>query len=117
MSTIRDSIGEKVKRAIWQYLIDHSQLQKNGYWGIQLYFDENDFWDRVDARYNGKYRRYEIADKERRQKNLFDVQKINNLKTDIVNKRIQSIQKGSNLVDKVLLRIYWAIKRYLRLKA
>lgn len=51
--------------AIWQYFIDHSLIQDNGYFGIQFYIkDVDDFWRRVSARYYGDFTRYDVLEKE-----------------------------------------------------
>lgn len=51
--------------ALWQYLIDHSMVQPNGYLGIQIYVkDIDDFWRRVCARANGDFKRYNVQDRK-----------------------------------------------------
>lgn len=46
--------------SLWQYFIDHSRIQKNGYFGIMFYVrDVNDFWKRLHARASGNFIRYD----------------------------------------------------------
>ena len=55
----------ELKKAVWQYLIDHTTIQKNGYMGVQLYYkDNNDLWKRIHAREQGKFKRYDVIKKE-----------------------------------------------------
>ena len=58
-------ILQKEKDAIWQYLIDHTSVQANGYMGVQLYYrDRKDFERRVEARKKGEVERYDAIKKE-----------------------------------------------------
>lgn len=51
--------------ALWQYLMDHSRVEVNGYYGVQLYFrDKDDFWNRVHSRATGEFIRYDVEKKE-----------------------------------------------------
>lgn len=56
--------------ALWQYFLDHSRIQKNGFFGIMFYIrDMDDFWKRVHARYTGEFQRYDKLRKEHLQEN------------------------------------------------
>lgn len=56
---------KKQEDAIWQYFIDHSQVQDNSYLGILFYVrDVDDFWRRVHARYTGDFQRYNKFNKQ-----------------------------------------------------
>lgn len=72
---IVDEILEKQKQfkdAMWQYVIDHSKIQPNGYLGIQFYCkNRKDFFDRVKAREEGFFR-YEALTKEYKVQSLQD---------------------------------------------
>lgn len=62
---LEETINPNTDHALWQYMLDHSRIQPNGYHGIQLYFkDKSDFWRRVQARYDG-FKRYDIEEKEK----------------------------------------------------
>lgn len=63
------------KRAIFQYVIDHSKVQRNGYIGVCFYFkNKNDFWRRVTARKEDNFSRYNQEEKMARavrQQNIY----------------------------------------------
>lgn len=61
----KKTFTQKQEDALWQYFIDHSQVQRNGYYMI-LFFVRgvDDFWKRVSSRANGDYKRYSIQEKE-----------------------------------------------------
>lgn len=62
------TVYEKIRSerdAVWQYLIDHTSVQSNGYMGVQLYYrDRKDFERRVEGRKNGEVERYDAVKKE-----------------------------------------------------
>ena len=52
--------SSSLKSAVWQYLIDHAK-PTNGYFKIFLFLkDEEEFWRRVQARKDGRYRRHDL---------------------------------------------------------
>jgi hypothetical protein len=64
-SQFKNSLTKEQRRAIWQYCIDHSQIQPNGYHGVMFYCrDEEDFWERITARWTGDFIRDNIELKE-----------------------------------------------------
>lgn len=66
--TFKKSFSQSQEDALWQYFIDHAQVQKNGYLGIQLYLrNVDDFWRRVHARYTGEFQRYDKLEKKKKQ--------------------------------------------------
>lgn len=66
--TLKKTFTQAQEDALWQYFIDHSQIQPNGYLGIQFYIKNvDDFWRRLYYRYSGEYIRYDIEEKERHQ--------------------------------------------------
>lgn len=116
MTEIETKIEPKVREAIWQYLIDHSQIQSNGYYGIQLYFlGQADFWRRVQSRMDG-FSRYKIKDKERRaESKQFDFltfkfyEKNAKRNGEIANR----IDKSGTLKEKLMIWLYRKTKKYL----
>lgn len=63
--TFKRSFSKEQEDGIWQYIIDHSKVQPNGYLGIQFYVkDLDDFWRRVYARARGDFARYDKLEKE-----------------------------------------------------
>ena len=53
------------ERDLWQYFMDHSKMQPNGYWQILFYVkDVNDFWRRLHYRHTGEFKRYDIVEKQ-----------------------------------------------------
>jgi len=68
----KKSFTQEQEDALWQYFIDHSRIQPNGYWWIMFYVrDIDDFWRRVYARYTGAIKRYDVKDKEDKQNTVF----------------------------------------------
>ncbi len=64
----KKTFTEKQEEAIWQYFLDHSRIQPNGFWGIMFYIrDIDDFWQRVYSRYSGNFQRYDKLNKEHTQ--------------------------------------------------
>lgn len=110
---LRDKIPEDVKEAIWQYFLDHSQLQKNGYWGIMFYTKgERDFWQRVQARYLGEFKRYDAEEKNAKQRARFDA--LDRQKREALDwhKKVLKAKDG-NLLDRSILRIYKRAREYI----
>ena len=66
--TLKKTFTKAQEDALWQYFIDHSRIQPNGYFGVQFYVKNvDDFWRRLFFRYSGEYIRYDIEEKERNQ--------------------------------------------------
>lgn len=103
---MKNMFTQEQEDAIWQYFIDHSQLQKNGYWGIQFYvLDMNDFWRRLYARYSKQYARYNKLEKEsQQQNNAYFISKRRGQKND---KIVNEIRIGNNYWKKFL---FWVFK-------
>lgn len=104
-----------LKRSIWQYCIDHSKIQPNGYLGIMFYCkDQEDFWRRVRARQAG-FQRYDIEDKEAGQiqiAELYSNYRWHQNHDKLRSERIEVIKNG-NLMQKTAWYIYRKIKKYL----
>lgn len=101
----KKSFTQEQEDALWQYFIDHSRLQKNGYLGIMFYItDIDDFWRRVYARYTGDFQRYDKLEKREKQLNvacsimLADARK----KSEVVNR----IMKNGTIKERALLWLY-----------
>jgi outer membrane cobalamin receptor len=115
------SYGEKqeYKNVVWQYILDHALVQKDGYMRILFYIkDKKDFDKRVMYRLRG-FKRYDEEDfKEASNRRLEEVNKWKNTynyhlaKTIKINKRIEEIKVGK-LRDKLLFWFYKKIKNYL----
>ena len=61
----------KFKQALYQFLIDHSRLQPDGYFRVLFYFKTaEELNKRIDARASGKFKRYNIEEKEHGSKQL-----------------------------------------------
>lgn len=103
-------LDEETRKAIWQYVIDHAKVQKNGYLGIQFYvMNEEDFWARVQARRDGEFHRYEESDKLTRQQNnirYYEYYLYNKHRSDKINKKVQYILKKGTLFERFLYLIY-----------
>ena len=67
-NTLKKTFTKAQEDALWQYFIDHSKIQPNGYFGILFYVKNvDDFWRRLFYRSSGEYIRYDIEEKERYQ--------------------------------------------------
>ena len=108
----KKSFTEEQRDALWQYIIDHSMIQPNGYHGIQFYIrNEDDFWERVNSRYTLEYFRYNKLEKQNeaeRQAERF-AEKLGRNTT----KKIQKIDEGNKLFDKIVLYIYRKSRDYI----
>ncbi len=108
----KKSFTKEQEDAIWQYLIDHSKVQRNGYLGIQIYVRElDDFWRRVFARYNGDFKRYEKLEKAHTQTltAMYIMQKDAIRKSKIVGR----ILKSGSVIEKLALFFYRKSRDYL----
>lgn len=67
-TTLKKTFTKEQEEALWQYFIDHSKIQPNGYFGILFYVKNlDDFWKRLFYRYSGEYIRYDVEEKQRHQ--------------------------------------------------
>lgn len=58
-------VEKKWKKAVWQYLIDHSIKTKVGHYKINFYIkDQHTFWNRVRAREKGYFKRKDLEDEK-----------------------------------------------------
>lgn len=106
------SFTEEQRDAIWQYVIDHSMIQPNGYHGIQFYIrNEDDLWERLHARYTGAFERYNKLEKQNQadRQSLSFAEKLGR----IVEKKIRKIDDGFNPIKKSALFLYRITRNYL----
>lgn len=108
---------QSLKRAVWQYLIDHSKVvDDEGTISIRFYIpSEREFWWRVKARDEGRFLRTEMFDFQQKlhnkHKQVQQLRIIKNKYLDIVceeNRKkiaISDVLKGSNLYAKFLIII------------
>lgn len=109
-----NQITESGRDAIWQYMLDHSKLQKNGYWGIMFYVkDEEDLWRRVSSRYYGDFQRYDKLEKESKMNKFWDELRILRKMSDRHSKIAKEIDRGNNIVRKIILFTYRKTRIYL----
>lgn len=106
----KKSFTQKQEDAIWQYLIDHSRIQKNGYYGIQFYVrDMDDLWRRLFARYTGDFQRYDKLEKEHNQQlQSYWFQKRLTEKNDKIVRKI--IDSGS-WIERLRFTLYKKLKK------
>jgi len=107
----------KLKKAVWQFLIDHSKIQTNGYLGFLFYVrDEKDFWRRVKYRQLTGFQRY---DPELKKKNQVSARKVHDYyrwsqrRAEVINKRTQEIIDHGSLLEKFKWRLYKRLKKSL----
>jgi hypothetical protein len=56
----KKSFTQRQEDSFWQYFIDHSTVEANGYYKILFHVkDIDDFWRRLYARYTGEFKRYD----------------------------------------------------------
>jgi len=111
---IKNSLSEDVRKALWQYFIDHSKIQRNGYMGILFYIqDEDDFWRRVEYRYTGDFVRYDAAEieaeAERKSYEIIMFREMARRNSDIC----KAIDSGENVWKRVILWLYRKSRKYL----
>lgn len=111
---LRDKIPEDIKEAIWQYFLDHSKLQKNGYWGIAFYTKgERDFWQRVQARYLKEFIRYNAEEKNIKQKAKFDALDREREESQKWNKKVL-IAKNGTITNRFILWTYKKCREHIQ---
>ena len=103
----KKTFTQEQEDAIWQYFIDHSKLQPNGYWGIMFYIkDVDDFWRRLHARYTGDFTRYDKLEKKNKQdETAFNIMKWH---ARHMSKRTDQIRESGTYLEKVML---WSYQR------
>lgn len=107
------SFTQAQEDALWQYCMDHSMLQPNGYWGIQFYVrDVDDLWRRVYARYSGDYHRYEVEEKAARQRLV-----LSTTKSLAMSRLCEHIDAHGTWWEKLVRIAYTKLQRYLRARA
>ena len=66
----------KMKKSVWQYLIDHSRKNRDGTFQVSfLIKSDHDFWDRVRARERGYFKRKDIKEEKRILEDMKDLTK------------------------------------------
>lgn len=108
----KKTFTQKQEDALYQFFIDHSRIQKNGYYGIMFYIkDIDDFWRRVYARYTGDYKRYDILEKEYRRQQLavHYFKKIAYRRS----KACDQIDKNGTVYSKIMLFLYRKSRDYI----
>lgn len=102
----KKSFTQKQEDALWQYFIDHSKVQANGYFLIMFYCQNiDDFWRRLYARYTGDFHRYEIEEKEVKLERAFG---------ESMSLRVQWIDEYGSLKQKINLWLFRKTRRYLQ---
>lgn len=73
-----------LKKAVWQYLIDHAKPANRGDYRIYFFIkDEEEFWIRVNARKNGHFKRNNLL--AMRDKALHEQRRYEQLTTEYSN--------------------------------
>lgn len=111
--------GEKVdlKKAVWQYLLDHSKVQPNGYLGFLFYVkDEKDLWRRIKYRQTTGFQRYSPDEKIMRQisaRKVWAYYRWNQERAKRFDKRTQEILDNGSLIEKLKWKLYKNLKKSL----
>lgn len=109
----KKTFTQKQEDAIWQYMIDHSTVEKNGYYRIFFHVKNvDDLWRRMFARFSGDFKRYEKAEKEYQATVYANklIEKSDRHLCQVVNK----FDKGNNLWDKIVLKVYRLSRDYMK---
>lgn len=104
---------EKLKNAIWQYLLDHSTYNSIGRRVIKLAFiDQRQFWFRVNARAMGTYKIVEVEKEEELQAYIQSKVKEKGFVVALDFAEQRTMKEGK-LKDKILFKIYRKLEKYL----
>ena len=107
----------KLKKAVWQFLIDHSKIQPNGYLGFLFYVrDEKDLWRRIKYRQLTGFQRYDPELKKKNQvstKKVHDYYRWHKRRAEVINERTQEILGHGSLLEKLKWRLYKRLKKSL----
>jgi len=105
---------KKWKKAVWQYIMDHSTPYKNGY-KISFHIkDEEIFWSRVRARQRGYFNRYDLDKLEDRQKEVNKTAKKNLNMQHSRKRKLQSIRtmtKNGTVIQRMRLKCSYVFMR------
>lgn len=108
----KKSFTKEQEDAIWQYFLDHSKIERSGYWNIQFYArNVDDFWKRLFARYTGDFQRYDKLNKEHTQA----IQSYHYMQWQAKRHHeiVGEIGLGNNYLKKLALFIYRRLRNYL----
>lgn len=95
----------EVRDALWQWLIDHSEVTDTGSLNIRFYVsNEDDMWRRVYYRYTGQYERYNKE--ERKQGQMHSALMRYREDINIFGDKCQKIDTGKSLNKKFVLWLY-----------
>lgn len=121
----KDSIKLKLRKALWQFFLDHSKTVKGGQ--IRVIFDiqnEDNFYKRLHSRYTGEYSRtnqiLQEVKLEMDSDNIFQKENIR-LKNEIASLQrrlnswsvLKNKNKKKSLVDTFLIILIDSMKKYL----
>jgi hypothetical protein len=110
---LKKSFTQRQEDALWQYFLDHSKIQKNGYIGVLFYIKNiDDFWRRLYARFTGEFKRYDKLERENQMANcaLNVMKKMGNN----LNKTMTIIKEKGTMFDKIILKCYKMSRDYLK---
>lgn len=111
--TVKSS-EDKLREAIWQYLIDHSTVNQSGNHVVTLYIkNKGEFWWRVKQRELGTYKRVILLEAEDRAEWLQSVARSKGFveRMDVVE---YEINKRGSCKDKIVLYCYKKLREYLK---
>ena len=115
---------QSLKRAVWQYLIDHSKIvDHEGTIKFHFYMpNEYEFWRRVKARDENRFKRVDMADFQeqmrKKHKYVMNLQQIKNKYIDLIsaerlkNYHISEAIKKATKFEKILLKIAEKMAQY-----
>lgn len=107
----KKSFTQKQEDAIWQYFIDHSKLELNGFWYIRFHVrDMDDFWKRLHARYTEAFRRYDKLEKAH-QNEMLAVYMFKK-SADKMGRKCEAIDKSKDYPAKIILWLYRKSREY-----
>ena len=108
----RKSFTAKQEEAIWQYFMDHANVENNGYFRVMFHVkNTDDFFRRLYARYNGDFKRYNIFEKEYEADKKAFARYIK--RSSNFGQFERQIKDGWNIKNKIILYLYTKTKHYL----
>ena len=111
-----DRMDKDVRDALWQWIIDHSYVDKTtGAYSISFFIkSENDMWKRVYYRYTGQYERYNKEEKQLK-KEYFSNKMHDKINDDFAI-RFHKMEEAKTVYTRIVIALYrWArdiIKQY-----
>lgn len=108
------SSEDKLREAVWQYLLDHATVNQSGSHTVTLYIkNKGEFWWRVRQRELGSYKRVVVLEQEDRAEWLQACSRQRGF-ADRMSVVEYEIGKKGSCKDKIVLYCYKKLRDYLK---